>query len=141
MPVTSLAVSTRERLGSMSPSKLSSSPTTSMPWFTEDLTTARMTALRPGASPPPVSTPMRRMSAMWCRLEDANGGRESLEASIASAPRVARARDACYDGVSLTAYGRLAQLGERRVRNAEVTSSSLVPSTNLAHRRGQLRGL
>ena len=26
--------------------------------------------------------------------------------------------------------GRLAQLGERRVRNAEVTSSSLVPSTS-----------
>jgi hypothetical protein len=27
--------------------------------------------------------------------------------------------------------GRLAQLGERRVRNAEVGSSSLLPSTNL----------
>jgi hypothetical protein len=34
-----------------------------------------------------------------------------------------------------TSSGRLAQLGERRVRNAEVGSSSLLPSTNLFHLR------
>src|SRR5262249_55451912 len=32
--------------------------------------------------------------------------------------------------------GRLAQLGERRVRNAEVGSSSLLPSTKMLSKRG-----
>src|SRR5204863_4443687 len=32
--------------------------------------------------------------------------------------------------------GRLAQLGERRVRNAEVGSSSLLPSTKILSKRG-----
>src|SRR5258708_35552973 len=59
MPVTSRGVRTRERFGSIRPSKLSSRPTTSIPELDADLTTARMTALRPGASPPPVSTPIR----------------------------------------------------------------------------------
>ena len=59
MPVTSLGVRMRDRDGSSRPSKLSSRPTTSIPALKADLTTARMTALRPGASPPPVSTPIR----------------------------------------------------------------------------------
>ena len=33
--------------------------------------------------------------------------------------------------------GRLAQLGERRVRNAEVGSSILPPSTNIPHKTGK----
>src|SRR6185503_8560389 len=37
--------------------------------------------------------------------------------------------------------GRLAQLGERGVRNAEVASSSLAPSTTIATRRGSFRCL
>src|SRR3954464_2684856 len=40
---------------------------------------------------------------------------------------LSRWKTACYTDDSPS--GRLAQLGERRVRNAEVTSSSLVPST------------
>src|SRR4051794_19121718 len=39
---------------------------------------------------------------------------------------------------SLTTKGRLAQLGERCVRNAEVGSSSLLPSTNLRSDSGRL---
>src|SRR5687767_35911 len=60
MPRTSLGTRRRERLASIRPSKLSSRPMTSQLQLAADLTTARMTALRPGASPPPVSTPMRR---------------------------------------------------------------------------------
>ena len=38
---------------------------------------------------------------------------------------------AVQPGTNITQSGRLAQLGERRVRNAEVASSILAPSTNL----------
>jgi hypothetical protein len=38
--------------------------------------------------------------------------------------------------VSEPSNGRLAQLGERRVRNAEVGSSSLLPSTRILSKRG-----
>ncbi len=62
MPRTSCAVMMRERPGSMRPSKLSSRPTHSIPLLHADFTTARMTALRPGASPPPVLMAMRRTS-------------------------------------------------------------------------------
>ena len=62
MPRTSRGVSTRDRPGSMSPSKLSSRPMHSMPLLVANLTTARMTALSPGASPPPVRMPMRLMA-------------------------------------------------------------------------------
>ena len=65
------AVSTRDRLGSMSPSKLSSRPTTSMPLLTPALTTARITAFRPGASPPPVRIPMR---FSFCMQSGYSGG-------------------------------------------------------------------
>jgi hypothetical protein len=58
MPVTSLGVSGLVRDGSSSPSKLSSSPMTSILALQAALTTARMTAFRPGASPPPVRTPI-----------------------------------------------------------------------------------
>src|SRR5690554_6221362 len=60
-PLTSRGGRTRCRLGSMRPLKLSSRPRQLIPWLWADLTTARMTALRPGASPPPVRTPIRRM--------------------------------------------------------------------------------
>ena len=58
MPVTSFGVSERDRLNSRSPSKLSSMPTTSAPALDPAFTTARITAFRPGASPPPVRTPI-----------------------------------------------------------------------------------
>ena len=48
----------RVREGSSRPSKLSSSPRTSMSELWAAFTTARMTALSPGASPPPVRTPI-----------------------------------------------------------------------------------
>src|SRR5436190_8412224 len=108
MPVTSRGVSTRERPGSINPSKLSSRPTHSIPEFAAALATARITALSPGASPPPVSTPSRLISVIGVRVYQ---------------------EDAWYNR-SFTS-GRLAQLGERRVRNAEVGSSSLLPSTTL----------
>src|SRR5260221_3001332 len=60
IPVTSLGTRRRDRLASIRPSKLSSRPMTSQLRLAADLTTARMTALRPGASPPPVSHPIRR---------------------------------------------------------------------------------
>src|SRR5829696_7513307 len=59
MPVTSLGVNLRQRSGSISPSKLSSRPITSHLQLDADLTTARITALSPGASPPPVMIPIR----------------------------------------------------------------------------------
>src|SRR6187200_2348394 len=42
----------------MRPSKLSSRPMTSTPALYADFTTARITAFSPGASPPPVRTPI-----------------------------------------------------------------------------------
>src|SRR2546421_528803 len=59
MPVTWRGVRTRDRSGSMRPSKLSSSPTHSMPELDAALTTARMTAFSPGASPPPAQFALR----------------------------------------------------------------------------------
>src|SRR5262245_57586312 len=47
------------KIPSVSPLQPSRTPTTSCPWSVETRTTARMTALRPGQSPPPVSTPIR----------------------------------------------------------------------------------
>jgi len=49
------------RRAQMRPSKLSWRPTHSMSALVAARTTARITAFRPGASPPPVSTPMRRV--------------------------------------------------------------------------------
>src|SRR5262245_25572901 len=115
MPVTSRGVSRRERSGSMRPSKLSSRPRHSMPALDDVLTTARMTAFSPGASPPPVRTPIRVTAAMPAECIRSRG----------TIP------------VSSTRRGRLAQLGERRVRNAEVGSSSLLPSTTSIARSAQ----
>src|SRR5437773_4542704 len=64
MPVTSRGVSSRERSASSNPSKLSSMPRQVIPALNADLTTARMTALRPGASPPLVRMPMRLTDVM-----------------------------------------------------------------------------
>src|SRR5215470_11745965 len=61
MPVTSRGARMRERSNSSSPSKLSSRPTHPIPLFQAALTTARMTAFNPGASPPPVRMPSRLM--------------------------------------------------------------------------------
>ena len=61
MPLTSRVLSGRTR-SSMRPWKPSSMPTTSMPYFQMAVfVTARMTALSPGQSPPPVRTPIRLM--------------------------------------------------------------------------------
>src|SRR4051812_6461571 len=92
-----------------------------MPALHADLTTARMTALRPGASPPPVRIPIRRMSVM--RSTIANGC--DSEAVVHCDVQKWRVR------LKVHSRGRLAQLGERGVRNAEVGSSSLLPSTIL----------
>src|SRR5665213_3091565 len=74
MPVTSRGVRTRDRSVSIRPSKLSSSPTHSMPLFDDALTTARMTALSPGASPPPVRTPNRVSVAIHSTIAGARDG-------------------------------------------------------------------
>src|ERR1700683_3382126 len=63
MPEISLIVSSKDFSGQMRPSKPSGMPMTFHPYLrVEDLVGARMTALRPGASPPPVAIPMQRMS-------------------------------------------------------------------------------
>src|SRR5262252_5061430 len=65
MPLTSFNVSSRERSGQIRPSKPSGIPITFHLYFsTADFTAARMTALSPGASPPPVPIPMHRISHM-----------------------------------------------------------------------------
>ena len=73
-------VSTVWRLVSSSPSKLFSSPRHSIPWLYDDLTTARMTAFRPGASPPPVSTPIRRTLLIRRRLSSGVIGKSGASA-------------------------------------------------------------
>src|ERR1700734_3813683 len=65
MPLTSLSVSSKAFSGQMRPSKPSGMPMTFHPYLMmAALVAARMTALRPGASPPPVPIPMQRMSDM-----------------------------------------------------------------------------
>src|SRR5207237_558076 len=82
----------------------------SIPQLDAHFTTARMTAFSPGASPPPVSTPMRSIESMPVECSS----KKSRVVESGFCPR-----------------GRLAQMGERGVRNAEVGSSILLPSTNL----------
>ena len=98
----------------------------SMPQLAADLTTARMTAFRPGASPPPVSTPMRL------------SGRHDSTIANAACTRCERGNSRVRLMVRLS--GRLAQLGERRVRNAEVGSSSLLPSTTFLPLQAPVQG-
>src|SRR5436190_18456896 len=107
------------------------------------LTTARMTALRPGASPPPVRTPIFLMVGMRARRRSlwspASAGRsEHVQPALPSIARhvklALRARAGgyvCRSTGTIHRQGPLAQLGERRVRNAEVRSSILLRSTNL----------
>src|SRR2546426_7693084 len=60
MPLTSLSVSSYDFSGQIRPSKPSGMPMTLHLYLRKAaLTAARMTALRPGASPPPVQMPMR----------------------------------------------------------------------------------
>jgi hypothetical protein len=59
---------------------------------------------------------------------------ERARARIGSSRRLHDAVRAVVDRGILTRRGRLAQLGERCVRNAEVGSSILLPSTNLRSR-------
>src|SRR6059058_5393945 len=65
MPLTSLSVSSYDFSGQIRPSKPSGMPITFHLYLRKAaLTAARMTALRPGASPPPVQMPMRRMEVI-----------------------------------------------------------------------------
>src|SRR6202007_1733089 len=62
MPLTSFRVSSNDFSGQMRPSKPSGMPITFHPYLMmAALVAARMTALRPGASPPPVPMPIQRM--------------------------------------------------------------------------------
>src|ERR1700730_12603433 len=62
MPLTSLSVSSKAFSGQMRPSKPSGMPITFHPYLMiAALVAARITALRPGASPPPVPMPIQRM--------------------------------------------------------------------------------
>src|SRR5271166_5373246 len=69
MPETSLSVSSKDFSGQMRPSKPSGMPMTFHLYLRmAALVAARMTALRPGASPPPVAIPIQRMSGIGtCR--------------------------------------------------------------------------
>src|SRR5947207_4176916 len=65
MPLTSLSVSSYDFSGQIRPSKPSGMPITFHLYLRKaHLTAARMTALRPGASPPPVQMPIQRISGM-----------------------------------------------------------------------------
>ena len=65
MPLTCLSVSSYDFSGQIRPSKPSGMPMTFHLYFRKaHFAAARMTALRPGASPPPVQIPMQRMSDM-----------------------------------------------------------------------------
>src|SRR6059058_3927482 len=65
MPLTSLSVSSYDFSGQIRPSKPSGMPMTLHLYLRKAaLTAARMTALSPGASPPPVQMPMQRMEDM-----------------------------------------------------------------------------
>src|ERR1700730_8802896 len=75
IPETSLSVSSNDFSGQIRPSKPSGMPMTFHLYFRmAALVAARMTALRPGASPPPVAIPMQRMSG----IEKFVVGRSSL---------------------------------------------------------------
>src|SRR5580700_10572849 len=63
MPETSFIVSSNDFSGQIRPSKPSGMPMTFHPYLRmAALVAARITAFRPGASPPPVAIPMQRMS-------------------------------------------------------------------------------
>src|SRR5215212_929841 len=63
-PLTDEVSRVRVRGRPISPSNPSSMPRTAQPWsISAERTTARITAFSPGASPPLVSTPMRRIGA------------------------------------------------------------------------------
>src|ERR1700690_1490536 len=68
IPLTSLRVRGRDFSGQIRPSKPSGMPMTCQRYLRmADLTAARMTEFRPGASPPPVQMPIRRMSDIVVR--------------------------------------------------------------------------
>src|SRR5574339_323401 len=77
----------------MSPSKLSSRPTMVTPALYADLTTARMTALRPGASPPPVNTPIFLIVGIQQRETD---GEKSLSVMVPRSCTLTAPESACY---------------------------------------------
>src|SRR5579884_1346042 len=65
MPLTSLSSRGKDRSGQIRPSKPSGIPTTRHLYFRmAHFTAARMTAFKPGASPPPVQIPIVRTSVM-----------------------------------------------------------------------------
>ena len=66
-----------------------------------------------------------------CNEYQARIAGRQLPRQVSSAKVVGCTRRARGDVRRTRISGRLAQLGERRVRNAEVASSSLAPSTNL----------
>ncbi len=128
MPVTSRGVSTRERSGSSRPSKLSSMPRVSMPLFQAALDDGADDGVQPG-----------RVAAAGEHADTCDRGHRGE--SLAGSPGWSRCgRRNPHGTIGARFCGRLAQLGERRVRNAEVTSSSLVSSTILrSHRRASAR--
>ncbi len=126
--------SSRERSASSRPSKLSSMPRHVMPALHADLTTARMTAFKPGASPPPVRIPIRCIAAMRSAIANGHPPRDDRDDAPRCEPQIWHAR------LRVRSSGRLAQLGERRVRNAEAGSSILPPSTNTFQQCRDVRG-
>ena len=128
MPVTSFGVRARERSGSIRPSKLSSRPRTSHLQLAADFDDGADDGVEARARLRRRSSRRCASPKMTCRhdsvpslpLRPAKRGMLTLASSSVVVRNIQR--------------GRLAQLGERRVRNAEVGSSSLLPSTNLRSR-------
>ena len=116
-----------------------------------------MTAFRPGASPPPVRTPMRRTpeggpSVLPRRVAPGSTGMVRVDLPSEARSQAKDGRLTCSHhrparergnrrAVWRSIVGRVAQLGERCVRNAEVASSILAASTILHPRPSQLPGL
>src|SRR5579863_2589556 len=103
MPLTSFSVSSKDFSGQMRPSKPSGMPMTFHPYLMmAALVAARMTALRPGASPPPVPMPIQRMLDIGVVV-----GRIVLGRIVVGCSFAIRGRSSNYDHTSAWEYGNL----------------------------------
>src|SRR5579863_10297969 len=104
MPLTSFSVSSKDFSGQMRPSKPSGMPMTFHPYLImAALVAARMTALRPGASPPPVPMPIQRMLDIGVVVGRIVVGQIVVDRCLFAI----RGRSSNYDHTSAWEYGNL----------------------------------
>src|SRR5579863_8357609 len=109
MPLTSFSVSSKDFSGQMRPSKPSGMPMTFHPYLImAALVAARMTALRPGESPPPVPMPIQRMLDIGVVVGRIVLGRIVVGQIVVDGCLFAiRGRASNYDHTSAWEYGNL----------------------------------